>query len=78
MKKEKMDMAKVMAVLAEPKEPPAPLKDVEQRRVEVPYIAKTHCVKVRPIRLYIPIKAQKPMPLIYIPVSYTHLTLPTN
>lgn len=67
MKKEKMDMAKVMAVLAEPKEPPAPLKDVEQRRVEVPYIAKTHCVKVRPIRLYIPIKAQKPMPLIYIP-----------
>lgn len=67
MSKEKMDMAKVMAVLAQPQEKPEPLENVEQRRLEIPFITKNGCVRMRPIRLYIPNTAQIPMPLVYVP-----------
>ena len=62
-----MSIEKVMAVLAQPKEAPPPLVDVEQRRIEIPYITKENKVEMRPVRLYIPTKAQIPMPLIYVP-----------
>jgi hypothetical protein len=67
MEKEKMSIEKVMAVLAQPKKAPPPLKNVEQRRIEIPYITKENKVEQRPVRLYIPQKAQVPMPLIYVP-----------
>lgn len=67
MNKEKMSIEKIMAVLAQPKEAPPPLENVEQRKVEIPYITKEKKVDRRPVRLYIPQKAQAPMPLIFVP-----------
>ena len=67
MSKEKLSIEKIMAVLAQPKEAPPPLVDVEQRRIDVPYITKEKKVEKRPVRLYIPTKAHLPMPLIFVP-----------
>ncbi len=46
---------------------PEPLKNVEQRRVDVAFIDKLGEVKTRKIRLYLPLDAQQPYPLIYVP-----------
>ncbi len=67
MKKEKMDITKVLATLAQPKEAPPPLENVKQRRIEIPYITKENKVDNRPIRLYVPEEAPAPMPLIFVP-----------
>ena len=62
-----MDMAKILAMLAQPKEAPPPLEKVERKRLEIPYITKESQVEVRPFRLIIPAGASKPMPLIFVP-----------
>jgi len=66
MKREELDIAKILAILAQPKEKPAPLKNVEIRRIEIPYIAKEKQVEKRPIKLFLPNDTAKPMPLIYV------------
>lgn len=66
-KKEKMDISKVLAILAQPKEEPAPLENVERLRLEVPYITKENKVDIRVVRIVMPAGTAKPMPLIYVP-----------
>lgn len=66
MKREKLDIAKVLAILAQPREIPAPLKNVEIRRIEIPYITNKNQVEKRPIKLFLPNEAAKPIPLIYV------------
>jgi len=63
----KMDIEKILAMLAQPKEAPAPLENVERRRIEIPYITKENKVEQRPVRLFLPEGAAGPMPLIYVP-----------
>ncbi len=67
MKQEKMDFAKVLAMLAQPKEPPAPLENVEKRRLEVHYISKEKKVEMRLMQMFLPMGVKQPMPLIYVP-----------
>lgn len=67
MSDQKMDMAKVLAILSQPKETPPPLENVERRTLEIPYITKENKVDLRKVRVFLPEKAARPMPLIYIP-----------
>lgn len=67
MSKGKMDMAKVLAILAQPKEAPPPLENVERLNLEIAYINKEETVHTRPVRVVMPCDAPKPMPLIYVP-----------
>lgn len=67
MSKEKMDISKVLAVLAQPKEAPAPLENVDRLRLEIPYITKDEKVDTRAVQVVMPQGAGKPMPLIYVP-----------
>jgi len=67
MNNEKMDMAKVLAMLAQPKVAPPPLENVERKRLEIRYITKESRVDVRPFRLLMPAGVSKPMPLIFVP-----------
>lgn len=67
MSKEKMDISKVLAILAQPKETPAPLVHVERLRLEVPYITREGKVDVRAVHVVMPEAAARPMPLIYVP-----------
>ncbi|SDD54027.1 Acetyl xylan esterase (AXE1) [Paenibacillus sp. CF095] len=60
-------MAKVLAMLAQPKEAPPPLENVEKKRLEIPYITKEKKVERRPVRLIMPKGATCPMPLIFVP-----------
>ena len=63
----KMDMAKVLAILSQPKEALPPLENVQRIRMEVPYITKAGKVEARWIRAILPGGAVQPMPLIYVP-----------
>lgn len=67
MSKEKMDISKVLAMLAQPKEPPAPLENVERLKLDIPYITKEKDIHTRVVRVVIPQGAAQPMPLIYVP-----------
>lgn len=67
MKQDKMDFAKVLAMLAQSKEAPPPLENVEKRRIEVSYITKEKKVEMRFVQVFIPIGIEQPMPLIYVP-----------
>lgn len=67
MKREKMDIKKIMAMLAQPKKAPPPLDNVERKRLEIPYITKEEKVEIRPFRLVMPKGVSKPMPLIFVP-----------
>ena len=67
MEDKKMDFGKVLAVLAQTKEKPAPLEAVRQEKMEVPYLKNDGETDVRKLRLYIPEKAKSPMPHIYVP-----------
>ena len=67
MSEKKMDMAKVLAILAQPRETPPPLQQVERLRLELPYITKNGTVEVRAVRVVYAAIAAKPMPLIYVP-----------
>ena len=67
MKSEKMDMAKVLAILAQPKQTPPPLEHVTRMRLEIPYITKDARVDTRAVRVVLPEDAVKPLPLVYIP-----------
>ena len=66
MKSEKMDMAKVLAILAQPKQTPPPLEHVTRMRLEIPYITKDARVDTRAV-VVLPEDAVKPLPLVYIP-----------
>lgn len=67
MSKEKMDMKKVLAMLSQPKETPAPLENVERLRLEIPYITKENKIQKRYVQVVMPKIASRPFPLIYIP-----------
>ena len=67
MPKKKMDFAKILAMLAQPKEAPAPLENVERLKLEIPYITKDGQVETRAVRAVWLNGVRKPMPLIYIP-----------
>lgn len=67
MSKNKMDIAKVLAVLAQPKKELPPIENVERMRIVVPYITKEKKVEERAVRVVIPQNVVKPMPLIYVP-----------
>lgn len=62
-----MDMAKVLAVLAQPREKAAPLEQVERLQLEIAYITKKRAVETRPVRVVMPKDILKPMPLVYVP-----------
>ena len=66
MSEKKMDMAKVLAILAQPKETP-PLTHVERVQLDIPYITKEEQVERRLVRIVMPKGGAKPMPLIYVP-----------
>lgn len=67
MSEKKMDMAKVLAILSQPREALPPLEHVERRTVEVSYITRAGKVDARKVRIFQPEKAARPMPLIYVP-----------
>ena len=67
MKQEKMDFAKVLAILAQPKEAPKPLENVDKVKMEISYITKDNKVEKRPIHMFLPKEAQRPMPLVFVP-----------
>lgn len=67
MLQEKMDISKVLAILAQPKEKPVPLTNMEWRNLDVPYITKRGKKDVRPVRVAVPQDVPLPMPLIYVP-----------
>ena len=67
MSQEKMNMAKVMAVLLQPKEELPPLEHVDRKIIEVPYITKENKVDKRPVHIVMPQNVAGPMPLIYVP-----------
>ena len=62
-----MDIAKVLAILAQPKETPKPLENVERLRLEIPYITKEKKVEKRDVKIVLPQGEVQPMPLIYVP-----------
>lgn len=64
---EKMDISKVLAVLAQPKEPPKPLEHVKRLRLKISYIASDNTVEDRYVNVVIPEGAKEPMPLIFVP-----------
>lgn len=66
-KMDKMDINKVLAILAQPVEKPAPLENVERLRLDIPYITKKGEKDVRPVRVVMPQGVPLPMPLIYVP-----------
>lgn len=61
------DIAKLLAMQAQLTDSLPPLVDIEQKNVDIRYISKGDTVASRPIRLYIPEKSARPMPLVYIP-----------
>lgn len=61
------DIAKLLAMQAQVTDSLPPLTGIVQRNVEIRYISKGDTVASRPIRLYIPEKASKPVPIVYIP-----------
>lgn len=67
MSDQKMDMAKVLAILSQPKEEMPPLENVERQTLEVPYLTKEGRTDVRKVRIFLPGKGEEPMPLIYVP-----------
>ena len=67
MKQEKMDMAKVLAILAQPRQVPPPLENVTRQTIEIPYITSDEKIDTRKVNIFLPDKASKPMPLVYIP-----------
>ncbi|MBR5947825.1 MAG: prolyl oligopeptidase family serine peptidase [Clostridia bacterium] len=67
MEEKKMDFGKVLAILSQPREKPAPLQNVTQEKIEVPYLKNDGVRDVRKVRLYLPDNAARPMPLIYVP-----------
>lgn len=67
MSEKKMDISKVLAILAQPKEAPEPLENVERLRLEVPYITKEGTVDIRAVKAVMPKDAAQPTPLIYVP-----------
>lgn len=67
MAQEKMDISKVLAILAQPKEALPPLTGVERLRLEIPYITKEGTVDVRFVRVVYAKDAARPMPLIFVP-----------
>lgn len=44
-----------------------PLENVTQRREDIKFINKDGTVETRPIRLYLPEEAARPLPLVYVP-----------
>ena len=61
------DMAKLLAMQAQLTDSLPPLVDIDQRRVDIPFITKGDTVSVRPVHMFIPQTAKKPMPVVYIP-----------
>lgn len=66
MEQKKWDIHKIMAILAQPKEKPEPLKNIDVRQFDISFINKARQVDQRPIKIIIPINATKPLPLIFI------------
>lgn len=67
MSEKKMDMAKVLAVLSQPKEEMPPLEHVNRKKLDIPYISKENKVEKRQVQIVMPEAAAIPMPLIYVP-----------
>lgn len=67
MAEREMDISKVLAVLAQPKEVPKPLEHVKRMRIEVRYIRKDEVVEKRYVNAVLPEDAKEPMPLIFVP-----------
>lgn len=61
------DIAKLLAMQAQLTDSLPPLVDIEQRRLDVSFITRGDTISVRPVRMYIPQEAKKPMPVVYIP-----------
>jgi len=64
---QKMDMAKVLAMLSQSQETKSPLKDIEQSWENISYIKKDGKLDTRSVRIFVPKKAEGPLPLIYVP-----------
>lgn len=67
MSEKKMDFAKVLAILAQPKEPLPPLEHVERSVFDVPFYGVAGDLQSRKMKIVIPNGGIKPMPLIWIP-----------
>ncbi len=61
-----INMQKLFAMLAQPKVELEPLKDIEKREIEIKYITYSGAVDSGKIWLYVPEKAKKPLPLVYV------------
>ncbi|WFR60942.1 acetylxylan esterase [Paenibacillus amylolyticus] len=61
------DIDKIFAQQTQSQEKLPPLKNIEQRTVDIKYINKDKTVDTRPIRLYIPKAKEQPLPVIYVP-----------
>ena len=68
MAENKMDISKVLAVLAQPREQLPPLENVERLYLNVRYMRKSGTVDdQRRVRVILPQGVERPMPLIYVP-----------
>lgn len=67
MSEKKIDFAKTLAILAQPKEQLPPLEHVERRVLDVPFYGIAGDLQSRKMKIVIPDGGIKPMPLIWIP-----------
>lgn len=61
-----VNLQKILAILAQPKKELEPLKDIEERRLDIKYIKRDGSIDKRPIRIYLPKNTVRPMPLVYV------------
>lgn len=61
-----INMQKIMAMLAQPKEQLKPLTGISAQLIDVKYIRRDGTVDIRQARLYTPDNAKRPMPLVYV------------
>lgn len=59
------DIETVLATQDQQTDSLPPLADIEQRIVTVPFITKDDTLAVRPVRMFIPKKVKRPMPVVY-------------
>ena len=67
MREKKMDFAKMLAILSQPKEELPPLANVVRKTVEVPFITKDGQVKTGSFNLVMPENAPMPMSAVFVP-----------
>lgn len=70
----KINMQKIMAMLAQTGEKPEPLTGITETLLNIPYIRRDGSMDERPVRLFAPDSAERPMPLVYV----AHYEMPAD